>query len=211
MLNLYLTKVIDNALDYLPKLNLNVQQRILKNKKLEKQRQMISAELLLYYALKDSGYHEDVKTDYLPKLVLLNSNLHISKSHSHEYVMVAVSSANVGCDIEKLRTVKNPERLLAKEELKKYEKVIPADKKRVFTLYWTVKESFIKYHGTLDRQYKEIFYDLEKTINDFSAGKVDDLYCYQSFFNDYSIAVVTKEFTTPQVIIVNNNSIVNGE
>lgn len=211
MLNIYLTKVLDNALDYLPKLSLKMQKRILKNKKIEKQQQMITAELLLYFGLKDSGYHEEVLTDYLPKLVLLNSDLSISKSHSHEYVMVAVSSTNVGCDIEKQTTVKNPGRLLAKEELAHYDRSSLDAKKRVFTLYWTAKESYIKYHGSLIKNYNEIFFDIKKTINDFNAGMIDDLHCYQSFFKDYSFAVISKEFIAPQVIVVNNKSITTGE
>lgn len=211
MLNLYLTKVLDDALDYLPKLNKNIQKRILKNKQKDKQQQMITAELLLYYGLKDSGYHEVVETDYLPKLVLLNSDLSISKSHSHEYVMVAVSSSNVGCDIEKLTTVKNPVKILAKEELDHYNKVDSDAKKWVFTLYWTAKESYIKYHGSLIKKYSEIFYDIKKTINDSNAGRIDDLYCYQSFFKDYSFAVVTKEFIAPHVILVNSKDLKDGE
>ena len=47
--------MLDDALDYLPKLNKNIQKRILKNKQKDKQQQMITAELLLYYGLKDSG------------------------------------------------------------------------------------------------------------------------------------------------------------
>lgn len=206
MLNLYIAKVLDNAFIFLPKLSLEFQERVKKNKNTQKQKQMITAELLLIYALKDSGYEDEINVKYLPKPILDGSNLNISKSHSYDYVLVAVSKANVGVDIEKLTTVKSPERVLSKDELTHYNDVLENEKADIFSLYWTTKEAFIKYHGSLIKEYKEINFKIDKTINNFSAGKIDELYCYQSFFKDYSFSVVTSLFIAPNVIFVGKES-----
>lgn len=205
MLNLYITKVLDNALDYLPSLNKDFQKRVLKNKHLKKQQQMVTTELLLIYALKKLGYDKEIIVEYKPKPILLNSEYKISKSHSEDYCLVAVSSEEVGADIQIIKDVKTPERILSKKELQNYNKGI---KDEVFTLYWTAKESYIKYYGSLTKPYVEIVYEIEQKINNFTAGKIGKLYCYQSYFKNYSFAVATKLFIAPDVFFVSNKSLI---
>ncbi|HHV33221.1 MAG TPA: 4'-phosphopantetheinyl transferase superfamily protein [Acholeplasma sp.] len=207
MLKVYITKVFDDAFVYFDYLNLNIQERINKNKDDLKKKQMITAELLLRHALIDSGYKGEVSLEYTPKPILKDSGLSISKSHSNDYVMVAVSNENVGCDIEKIRIVKNPTKVLSEEEFENYKKQKEDKKAEVFTLYWTAKESYIKYHGSLTKEYKEIFFNIERTINNFNGGKIEDLYCYQSFFNEYSFAIVSKMFTVPEVVFVSEKEL----
>lgn len=205
MLNLYIVKTLNNAHDYFNDLTKESQTRILKHKNINKQQQMITSELLLKYALRDVSYDKEIKVAYLPKIVLLDSNLHISKAHSNDYVLVGVSEKNLGVDIEKIKDIKRPSKLLSEEELDIYN--ISEDKGRIFTMYWTAKESHVKYHGTLTKAYKEIPFIVDKTISEFNAGKVLELFCYQSYFNGYSFAVVTKEFLAPNIIYVSSNEL----
>jgi len=209
MLNIYITKLFDDALLYFNKLNSNEQTRINKQKNINKQKQMITAMVLLEYALKDSGYKGDVNVEYLPKPMLKNSNLMISKSHSNDYVAVSVSDENSGLDIEKITTVKTPHKLLFIDELKIYEKTDNKKKKDVFTMYWTAKEAYIKYYGSLTKEYKNIYFNIEKTINNINIGKIDDLFCYQSFFYNYSLAVASKKFIAPNVVFVRKEDLLN--
>lgn len=207
MLKLYITKVFDDAFLYFDELSSNIKTRINKNQDLHKKKQMITAEKLLEFALRDSGFKEEIIIEYLPKPILKNSSLSISKSHSFNYVLVAVSNNNVGADIEKIRDVKSPEKLLAKEEFADYNKALDNDKKAVFTKYWTAKEAYIKYFGSLIKSYKDIYFKIDKTLNDFNGGQIDNLYCYQSFFDGYSFAVISEQFTYPEVVYVNNKEI----
>lgn len=207
MLNLYIAKVLDDAFEFFDNLNLNVKTRIKKNKNKHKQLQMITGELLLNYALKDIKYEKAIKTDYTPKLILVDSELFISKSHSYDYVFVAISKTNVGCDIEKYTLVKNPGKVLHLDELKIYNEVEAEKKAAIFTSFWTAKEAFIKYYGSLIRPYKEINLKIEKRIDNFQVGKIDDLYCYQSSIKDYSFSVVSEAFIAPYVTFVGSESL----
>lgn len=75
-------------------------------------------------------------------------DIYFSLSHSGEYVMCAISDSPVGCDIQK------------------YQKISDKMQKRVFTekelensnslALWTLKESFVKLCGELDREYKDM-------------------------------------------------------
>lgn len=208
MLNIYITKVLDDALIYFDLLDKTTQEKVIKTLNKEKKLQIATADLLLKYALRDLGYKEEVIVEYLPKPVLKESNLHISKSHSGTYALVAVSSSNVGADIQKFKTVKTPERLLGPSELKHYNESLKIE--QTFTLYWSVKEAFIKYHGFLIKPYKEIIFNIEAKIDNFSGGKIDDLFCYQSFFKDYSFAVVSSKFTSPDVYFISSAELVGS-
>lgn len=207
MLKLYITKVLKDALLYFDELEVKIKKRINQNQDSDKKKQMITTEKLFKYALKDIGFNEEIIVEYSPKPVLKNSSLSISKAHSFDYCLVAISSSNVGADIEKIRDIKNLEKLLAKEELIDYNKALNEKKKAVFTKYWTAKEAYIKYYGSLTKNYKKIYFKIDKTLNNFSGGKIDDLYCYQSFFNGYSFAVVSELFTYPEVIFVSEKEI----
>ncbi len=204
MLRLYIAKTLNNAHDYLNDLSDELQKKVLKHKNYNKQQQMITSELLLKHALKDVGAG-DVKYNYTPGLSIIHRSLEGSKAHSDEYVLIGLSNDRIGVDIEKFRDVKNAAKILGEEELELYNKSDEKDK--VFSMFWSAKESYIKYRHRLDRPYKEIVFKIEETINDFHAGKLLDFYCYHSYFNGYSFAVVTKSLAAPELIYVTDNEL----
>ncbi len=84
------------------------------------------------------------------KPVLACSNLHFNLSHSGEYVVIAVSDAPVGIDVEhKTRGYEAlSQRCFCKEE---YEDIMSLNnedmRKQRFLKYWTMKEAYIKCVG----------------------------------------------------------------
>ena len=114
----------------------------------------LGAYLLLKYALGENGFSpEELVFTYGEngKPRLSDCPLQFNLSHSGEVVLCAVSSAPVGCDIEKIRPRFGDgiaERFFAENE-KEYIKEQPdADKKTsAFYRIWTLKESYVKAVG----------------------------------------------------------------
>lgn len=203
---IYLTKTIDNAHSYLKKLNESTIKRILDNKDYFKQKQMITGELLLIYAFKKRGFKQIPKIIYTPKPVVKEANIYISKTHSNNYVSCAISNQNIGHDIELIKDSKAAKKVLSNNEYQRY----LTNKEKMFSLYWTIKEAYIKNIGFLIKPYSEI-----DTIQDFSLtkdnkGKVLDKYFYQTFYNNYSIALVSETPLNPQIKLVDNKKLIKG-
>lgn len=108
--------------------------------------------LLLRHALREAGagepelaYGEHGKP-YLADL----PGVHFNVSHSGTYAVCAVSSAPVGCDIERIRPVPErvAERCFAPGEIGALN-ALPEGEERteLFFRFWTLKESFLKCLG----------------------------------------------------------------
>lgn len=71
-------------------------------------------------------------------------------SHTKEWVAVAVGTADIGVDIELLRTYKPTvaKRFFHPEEYSLLETLPPQLHNEMFTRLWTLKESYVKYTGT---------------------------------------------------------------
>ena len=84
-------------------------------------------------------------------------DVHVSLSHSKDYIACAFSSTRIGIDIEKVRPVKKG---IA-------QRVCAASERSSFTFFsaWVLKESFIKWQG----RYTSHFRTLVFTGNDASA------------------------------------------
>ncbi len=206
MVNVYILKTIKDAIKYINLVNSDSKKRILDYQDKMKQNQMISAELLLYYALAEHNV-KTPKIVYKPKPTLINSDFYISKAHSDDYVMVAVSNYDVGCDIEKFRTVKNHEKILSALELNYYQSRQNSLKPACFVMFWTVKEAFVKYHGRLIKPYNQISFQIKHENEKFVAGLVDDLFAYYGSFDQYGFAVVTKSLLAPNIVFINENNL----
>jgi hypothetical protein len=169
MINIYLTETLHNAETYFNRLDEASQERIKTFKLPLQQAQRITGDLLLKAALRKEGYF-DYKVIYTPKLMLENNVAYISKSHSHNYVMVVITNELVGCDIELVKEVKIQKKVLALNEL----------------------EVYIKYYGGLVKPYQNIVFNIAHQESSIWYGTIDDLYCYQTGFNGYVISTVTK-------------------
>ena len=114
----------------------------------------LGAELLLMEGLKDWGVNlKEIKYHYgangKPYLAGEN-NFYFNLSHSKEAVVCAISSCDIGCDIEKVSDIdlKIAKRFFCKSE---YEIIASCktekSKQEMFFRLWTLKESFIKLKG----------------------------------------------------------------
>lgn len=189
MINIYITETLNDAETYLNHLDEASQKRIKTFTSPLQQAQRITGDLLLKAALRKEGYL-DYKVIYTPKLILENNIAYISKSHSHNYVMVVIANELVGCDIELVKEVKIQNKVLADSELEFLNE--SADKNITFMRYWTAKEAYIKYYGGLVKPYKNIVFNIAHQESSIWYGTMDDLYCFQTGFNGYVIATVTK-------------------
>lgn len=189
MINIYITETLHNAETYFNRLDEASQERIKTFKLPLQQAQRITGDLLLKAALRKEGYF-DYKVIYTPKLMLENNVAYISKSHSHNYVMVVITNELVGCDIELVKEVKIQKKVLALNELEVFNE--SENKDLTFMRYWTAKEAYIKYYGGLVKPYQNIVFNIAHQESSIWYGTIDDLYCYQTGFNGYVISTVTK-------------------
>lgn len=121
-------------------------------------RQALCAEVLLREGLKAFGYSEpelayEFGANGKPYLVGIEE-VHFNISHSGDYVMCAVSTEEIGCDVEAVsektaeRDLRIAERFFRKEEVQAIQNASSEQEKReLFFRYWTRKESFMKLTG----------------------------------------------------------------
>lgn len=123
----------------------------------EKDRQRsIYAGLLLRYAYTDSGRTGEQWNNVL---IAVNDNgkpyvrgedsFFFSLSHSGEWVVCAVDSADIGCDIQKHEecNMKIAKRFFSSDEYSLLEALDGNERTEMFYKMWTSKESFVKYKG----------------------------------------------------------------
>lgn len=166
----------------------------------EDKKRSLTAELLLKKALTDQGkYIADLKYEYndfgKPKLKDIN-DFCFNISHSGDYVILAVSDKEIGCDIEKIRNrdLKIAKRFFAEKEYEVLSKIEDEDKrKKTFYLYWVLKESFIKFSGQglskpLDSFWIDIHENNKISVHDGFGDTGLYLKCFD-IVPGYSIAV----------------------
>ena len=124
--------------------------------------------------------------------------VHVSISHSGAYIACAVGNNCVGVDIETLRETNTGvlRKLFSEDEALRVES--SADKNRMYTEIWTVKEAFGKYHGTglfggvsLKDVYKQC---LETGLTVYSFW-TDDNYCVSTVSDDTAFEILFAEKT----------------
>lgn len=115
--------------------------------------QLLAAESLLQLAWREAGRPADAFSyaygrngkPYFPDA----PELHFSLSHSGEYAMLAVSDAEIGCDIERIRHVRDgvARRILTPEEYAALPPCGEPARDEQFTRFWVAKESCFKACG----------------------------------------------------------------
>lgn len=170
----------------------------------------LGAELLLKKALSDIGV-SDYEFSYGENgkpFIKGEENIFFNLSHSGERVLCAVSSKEVGCDVEKVKSVdlKIAKRFFFAEE---YEAIkaqkTPEEQKDMFFRLWTLKESFMKATGL----------GMKLPLDSFSVGFSDnkisvsqsvskDNYYFKEYFSDadykYSACSLVPDFDEPVLI-----------
>lgn len=110
----------------------------------------VTSEILLKHAI-FSVLGKEIKLEYKylnnGKPYLKNDDIYFNISHSFDYVIVAISNDDIGCDIEFNDEI---DLNVAKKffSIVEYNDILNNIKKRnLFYRYWTLKESFVKATG----------------------------------------------------------------
>ena len=113
----------------------------------------LGAEALLLHALRENGYSPEKLVyaygEYGKPALPDKEGFFFNFSHSGEFVIVAVSDREIGCDIERIKPVKLK---LAKYAFtpQEYEMILLSDEDMrddLFCRFWTLKESYMKAVG----------------------------------------------------------------
>lgn len=120
-------------------------------------------------------------------------------SHSKEKAVCAFSNQQVGVDIEKVKTFSEAltKYVYNDEEIQyiKYRSKTTEEENRLFTLLWTVKESFMKYDGKgLSMNPARIFIDMEHDFLPYYDGeKVQNIFFSRHEVGDYCLTVCSSQ------------------
>lgn len=182
-----------------------------KNKK--NKRLSLGAWLLLDYALTQKGIDtKKIAFSYNDKgkpFLSSHSHIHFNLSHSEDMVMCVISDKEVGCDIQKIRTVAEniSDRYFHPDEAEFLNKIsISKEKQRAFFRLWTLKESYIKALGLgFSCPMKSFCIDIEKDGAVLKTAPSKDFEPYFKEFDlgeEYCCACCSKtnSFATPKII-----------
>lgn len=164
----------------------------------------ILAERLLKKALKDlninSSYHYFFNDNKKP--FLNDIPLKFNISHSNDYVIVALSQDEVGCDIEYIKDIdlKIADKYFFNSE---YINIINSQNKlESFYRYWTLKESFMKATGK----------GFSLNLNDFEIKIDDQIFVNQSLDNNkYFFKEIEIKDYKCSICLLNNKDVIVKE
>ena len=122
--------------------------------------------------------------------------LHFNISHAENFVICSVSENPIGCDIEKIRSVKSgfEKRFFTQNEVAYLEKFSCEEKLNQFFRLWTMKESYMKFTGEgMKLALNRIEFVLDYSIKVFRDGILCDCNFKEYEFLGYKISVCAKE------------------
>ncbi|MBQ7288942.1 MAG: 4'-phosphopantetheinyl transferase superfamily protein [Clostridia bacterium] len=123
------------------------------------------------------------------KPALQNENIFFNVSHSRNRLVIAVSDAEVGVDIEFYdRAIREGLRRYCLTETE--HRAVPDDDARAFLRIWTAKESYLKLYGTGLRQSMRDFSVLEDT---FSSPDLPPAFFYRIENKDFTVCIATEQ------------------
>ena len=128
-------------------------EKIVRLRRHEDRLRSLGVEALLLYALKEAGVFATAPVYAYGKngkpCLQEADGFFFNASHDGDYVMIVVSDAEVGCDIERIEPV-NPRlaaHVLTPTEHAAYEACDPPERDALFFRYWVAKESCMKALG----------------------------------------------------------------
>ncbi len=154
---------------------------------------------LLETALKELGIQAkdiDIKKNAYGKPYVDNIPYYFNLSHSHQLAVCAISTEEVGIDVEWVKEYKDQVlgRIGTADEIVYIQRY--GDQPRDFYRLWTAKESYLKYIGTgIQTSLKKIEVDLN-TIQ----MKQQDVYLKEYTLNEYQIMVCSKNRDFPEFL-----------
>lgn len=171
------------------------------------------AEVITRYALFNLGVDSNsvvIERDINGKPQLSNmKNLHFNISHSGDWVVCAISSLDVGIDVEEIKD--NYIMDIAKNCLtdNEYGQLLHCEQctqVSKFYKFWTLKESYVKNIGLgMKKSFNEFEFLLNGSkINFFIDGKECADYYFEQYYLDekHQVALCTKETTIKKCIII---------
>ncbi len=170
-------------------------EKILSHKNLEGRKQSFVSTLLLQKILLQNNLNlQDVKFGNNKKPEI--DGIFFNISHSDNFVICSVSENPVGCDIEKIRSVKSgfEKRFFTQNEVAYLEKFSCEEKINQFFRLWTMKESYMKFTGEgMKLALNRIEFAFDDSIKVFRDGILCDCNFKEYEFLGYKISVCAKE------------------
>lgn len=166
----YNSEFQDTLLQYLPEAGkLRVKDRLNNSSKL----QTVAGELLARYSVGHylGNPYQEIKLQFgekgKPHIGNLE-NVHFNISHSGNYVVCAVSTAEIGIDVERIRKVnlRIAERFFSPSEIDDLMACDEENQMQYFITLWTIKESYLKAIGR----------GLTQHLNSFTIVKSNNSY-----------------------------------
>lgn len=186
--------------DYLKiyqKINLQKKEKIDKLKNIDDKKRSLLGEHCLVKLLKEY-YNINYKkisfyTNEYGKPYIQNNNIFFNISHSNDYVIVAISSKEIGVDIEKIRdTNLNTINQFATPKEKEY--VLSSDNNcysKLFEIY-TLKEAYIKMKGKNMNEVKNIEFEIKNNLAICSDSSINT-FLFNNIKKGYIISICEKK------------------
>ena len=118
--------------------------------------------------------------------------LHFNISHAENFVICSVSENPVGCDIEKIRSIKSgfEKRFFTQNEVSYLDKFSGEEKLKQFFRLWTMKESYMKFTGDgMKLALNRFEFIIEDSVKVFRDGILIPCFIKEYEFLDYCISV----------------------
>lgn len=176
--------------------------KILRYMRTDSRKQGLGAGILLNQILKQHGYRmEDIT--YGPHGKPEIRGLFFNLSHSHDYILCAVSEKPVGCDIEKVDLLRPrvAERYFTAYETDYLNQGSDEEKAEEFYRIWTMKESFTKMTGEgIQSGLKRCEFRMGDAVHVFLDGERYNCHMKEYNLEGYKVSVCAEESHFSEVI-----------
>lgn len=192
MTKLFLTNILSVKSEYVNRLSAERVSKVHSLKNSDDKKRCIAAGLLMNYFFGNAK----VSANKYGKPMIDNGR-YFNISHSGDYVLFALSDCEVGCDIEKIRYIKEEKigkKVFCNSEMQKI--IFANDRQRAFFDLWTRKESLLKCMG-------EGFHRKAKSVDVSGEKYKENGVCYYLKtwnFADYTVSVCSENNDFPSYI-----------
>lgn len=175
-MNIYITNIkkrIDDEqfLELLKLVDVNYQRKILRYRFWEDRQRSLYGHLLARYAIKELFHLKNDKikiaeNSYGKPYVVGHHEIHYNVSHSGDWVVCAVNTAEVGVDVQEIKKIKLAiaERFFSEEENAYLAALTQERQQCEFYDTWSLKEAYVKAIGV----------GLSQPLNEFSVTREED-------------------------------------
>lgn len=222
-------KVEDETEERIEELSLLIseekRQRINKfNRRIDKLRAIYGELIIAYMVMKEKNIKNKhisfTKNKYGKPFLKGYNNLHFNISHSEEYVVCALSSNNIGIDIEKIQNIdfEAISKQFFSEQEQKYilgnNEIYSINPLNRFYNIWTLKESYIKFLGIgMSMELNKFSLNINENGNIELKTNVKSImpnFKIIEFNKEYKMSVCFEESDEIDVKYINKNKLLNS-